>query len=225
LIFIPEMSQFEEMAGVYREIIVISDDSEDEQEEMPHEEEEELQEQEVPYEEVQQQEVPYEEVPYEEVPYEEVPYEEVPYEEEAYDEEVQQEEVPHEEVQQEVQQEEVPHEEVQQEEEEEDEEEENENTFHTGPPGHTPAPSPLFIGHGPSQTKRRFDEVNELQCCICLTEEGLTHDNCVLFICSHYLCRPCYDRLNGSCSSSSPICPMCRGEIDPDESVIRRLKF
>ena len=190
------MSQFEEMAGVYREIIVISDDSEDEQEEMPHEEEEELQEQEVPYEEVQQQEVPYEEVPYEE---------------EAYDEEVQQEE--------------VPHEEVQQEEEEEDEEEENENTFHTGPPGHTPAPSPLFIGHGPSQTKRRFDEVNELQCCICLTEEGLTHDNCVLFICSHYLCRPCYDRLNGSCSSSSPICPMCRGEIDPDESVIRRLKF
>jgi hypothetical protein len=102
---------------------------------------------------------------------------------------------------------------------EEEEEEEEQKPVFRGPPGHTPPASPMLIRHAPSLAKRRFQEVSGLKCPVCWEERGLTHRECTLFSCSHYVCRTCYDSLEGG------PCPLCRDDISLEDSVVRRSKL
>jgi hypothetical protein len=46
-----------------------------------------------------------------------------------------------------------------------------------------------------------------LRCPICLEEEGLSVESCVMFTCAHYVCDMCYPKVEGS------MCPLCRKQI------------
>jgi hypothetical protein len=101
-----------------------------------------------------------------------------------------------------------------------EDEEQVRKSVHRGPPGRTPPPSPVFINHARSRVKRTFEEeVANLKCPICWEEASLSHRDCRLFVCSHYVCRKCYEELEGS------RCPMCRKDIKVDGCVIRPFKL
>ena len=46
-----------------------------------------------------------------------------------------------------------------------------------------------------------------LRCPICLEEEELSVESCIMFNCSHYVCERCYPSLEGR------LCPICRKQI------------
>jgi hypothetical protein len=46
-----------------------------------------------------------------------------------------------------------------------------------------------------------------LRCPICLEEEGLKVESCIMFTCSHYVCEDCYPGVEGK------LCPLCRKQI------------
>ncbi len=50
-------------------------------------------------------------------------------------------------------------------------------------------------------------EESGLRCPICLEEEGMRIESCIMFMCSHYVCEVCYVGVEGG------LCPLCRKQI------------